>query len=66
MQKHHFREASVSGIPVVAHIRHVETHYDTLLAMGRERWEAREKVIDKVQMTLNEWQGKLSHSEECQ
>jgi hypothetical protein len=42
-------------LAVVAHIRHAETNYDELLSMGRERWEARDKVAGEIDRILARW-----------
>ena len=42
-------------LAVTAHIRHVKTRYDELLAGGYERWEAREQVEKEVRRILAEW-----------
>lgn len=44
-------------LAVVAHIRHVETNYDKLLARGYDRREARAQVEAKVFDTLAQWSG---------
>jgi hypothetical protein len=41
---------------VVAHVRHRETDYDELLAMGHDRWEARAAVEPAVSRVLLRWQ----------
>ena len=43
-------------LAVVAHIRHVETPYDELLAAGRDRHEARRQVEEQVRSVLDTWQ----------
>ena len=43
-------------LAVTAHIRHVETPYDTLLANGFDRWEARAQVEEAVFQALTEWE----------
>jgi len=43
-------------LAVVAHIRHRETRYDSLLAQGHERWEARAEVEGAVADALARWQ----------
>ena len=45
-------------LAVVAHIRHTETEYDTLLAKGYDRWDAREKVTEQVDRVLSRWRAK--------
>jgi hypothetical protein len=42
-------------LAVIAHIRHVETGYDELLASGHDRWLAREQVADEVAQMLEKW-----------
>lgn len=42
-------------LAVNAHIRHAETEYDSLLAMGCERWEARDQVAVAVADVLARW-----------
>jgi hypothetical protein len=44
-------------LAVMAHIRHRETTYDTLLASGCERWEARTRVQEAVAEVLENWAG---------
>lgn len=41
---------------VVAHIRHVETAYDALLAAGLDRHEARRRVEEHVRAVIATWQ----------
>lgn len=43
-------------LAVIAHIRHTETQYDELMAVGLERWDARLQVEDDVRRTLTKWQ----------
>ena len=45
-------------LAVVAHIRHTETEYDTLLANGYDRWDARAQVEERVDRVMSQWQGK--------
>jgi hypothetical protein len=40
---------------VIAHIRHVHTRYDELLASGWERYAAREAIAVEVQEVLKKW-----------
>ncbi len=40
---------------VTAHARHAETAYDTLLARGEDRGNAREHVADRVDEVLTRW-----------
>lgn len=42
-------------LAVVAHIRHVETEYDSLLGRGWDRADARRHVADKVERVLTSW-----------
>lgn len=42
---------------VVAHVRHVQTDYDTLLVRGYERYEARSRVAANIDRFLTGWQG---------
>jgi hypothetical protein len=49
-------EAAVR-LAVIAHIRHAETPYDSLLARGMDRWEARAQVEGRVARVLAEWEG---------
>ncbi len=44
-------------LAVVAHIRHAETGYDTLLSRGYDRHEARDQVQDKIDRVLARWHG---------
>lgn len=44
------------SLAVAAHVRHVETEYDELLAKGWERWEAREQVRSSVATVIAQWQ----------
>jgi hypothetical protein len=43
-------------LAVIAHIRHAETDYDTLLARGYERHDARLRVEEKIDRVLARWQ----------
>lgn len=43
-------------LAVMAHIRHVETQYDTLLANGYQRREARAQVEEAVGQVLTQWE----------
>lgn len=51
-----FDEVAVR-LAVVAHIRHMETDYDALLARGLDRREARAQVDANVRDVLRDWQG---------
>ena len=48
-------DAEAIRLAVVAHIRHVETDYDTLLMKGTERWVARDSTRDAVNRVLESW-----------
>ena len=48
-------EESAIRLAVIAHIRHIETPYDELLAAGHDRWEARDRVKSKVSEILSTW-----------
>ena len=43
-------------LAVTAHVRHVETEYDSLLAKGFERWEARNRVAEATNRVLARWE----------
>jgi len=42
-------------LAVAAHVRHVETNYDQLLAKGYERYEARDRVAHQADRVLQAW-----------
>ena len=42
-------------LAVVAHIRHAETQYDSLLAQGYDRFDARMQVKDKIDRIIEAW-----------
>jgi len=42
-------------LAVIAHVRHRETNYDSLLAKGWSRGEARSYVRDRVEAVLKDW-----------
>jgi hypothetical protein len=44
------------NLAVIAHIRHLETQYDKLMAKGFERWEARKQVQKQVNEVLRKWE----------
>jgi hypothetical protein len=44
-------------LAVMAHVRHRETDYDSLLAKGWFRNQAREEVRDRVEEVLEKWRG---------
>ena len=48
-------EAAVR-LAVVAHVRHAETRYDTLLAEGHDRWDVRRAVEEDVARVLHGWE----------
>jgi hypothetical protein len=43
-------------LAVIAHIRHTKTQYDTLLAKGYDRWDARKQVEEVVDRVLTKWE----------
>ena len=49
-------EENAIRLSVIAHIRHVETPYDRLLAKGHDRRNARARVEEKVDKTLSKWE----------
>jgi len=49
-------DAEPVRLAVVAHIRHVHTNYDTLLAEGRDRQDARALVEERVRQVLAKWE----------
>jgi hypothetical protein len=48
-------EEEMVRLAVAAHVRHRETNYDSLLAKGWFRAEAREQVRDRVEAVLQSW-----------
>ena len=48
-------DAEAVQLAVVAHVRHVETNYDALLASGVDRHVAREMVRDLVSTVIDGW-----------
>lgn len=42
-------------LAIIAHVRHDETSYDTLLAQGHDRFEAREMVRSEIEQILSSW-----------
>jgi hypothetical protein len=48
-------DAEAVHLAVIAHVRHAETRYDTLLATGYDRWDARAHVEGDVTRTLRQW-----------
>ncbi len=43
-------------LAVIAHIRHTETQYDTFVAGGHDRWDARAEVQEAVYQVLSQWE----------
>ena len=43
-------------LATIAHIRHVETEYDSLLGRGYERYDARERVQASIDRVLTRWE----------
>jgi hypothetical protein len=52
---------SAVRLAVIAHIRHVETEYDRLLARGYERREARAAVEAEVSRVLARWEAPVEN-----
>ncbi|HEV8368982.1 MAG TPA: DUF2293 domain-containing protein [Pyrinomonadaceae bacterium] len=50
-------EEEMVRLAVMAHIRHRETNYDSLLTKGWFRNEARREVRDRVEAVLEKWRG---------
>ena len=48
-------EEEMVRLAVIAHVRHRETNYDSLLAKGWLRGEARSHVRDRVEAVLKDW-----------
>ena len=48
-------EDEMIRLAVAAHVRHRETNYDSLLAKGWLRNQARAKVRDQVEVALEKW-----------
>jgi hypothetical protein len=51
-------------LSVIAHIRHKYTSYDTLLAKGHDRWDARNDVENEVQQVLTNWKYRTTNQKE--
>jgi hypothetical protein len=49
-------DADAVRLAVNAHVRHAETNYDTLLARGFDRWDARAQVGEEVDRVLAQWE----------
>ncbi len=41
---------------MIAHVRHVETEYDTLLGRGVDRYDARRRVQTRIEQVLADWE----------
>lgn len=50
-------DSGAIDLAVRAHIRHLHTNYDELMASGVERFEARSRVQADVDRTLAKWRG---------
>ena len=50
-------EEEMVRLAVIAHVRHRETNYDSLLAKGWSRGEARAQVMDRVDSVVKGWRG---------
>jgi hypothetical protein len=48
-------DANAVELAVRAHVRHVHTPYDLLLARGAERFDARREVASLVDESLKRW-----------
>lgn len=48
-------DADMIDRAVIAHIRHIETDYDELLAKGHDKRLLRENIYEDVQKILNSW-----------
>jgi len=42
-------------LAVIAHVRHIETEYDTLLGSGVDRHDARRRVQGRIEQVLADW-----------
>ena len=45
-------------LAVIAHVRHVETEYDTLLGRGVDRYDARRRVQARIEQVLADWKAR--------
>ena len=45
-------------VAVIAHLRHVETDYDTLLGRGVDRYDARRRVQLRIDQVLADWEAR--------
>jgi hypothetical protein len=43
-------------LAAIAHLRHVENEYDTLLSRGLERYDARQRVRGRIEQVLADWE----------
>ena len=43
-------------LAVIAHVRHRETEYDSLLGQGIDRYDARQLVQARIEQVLCEWE----------
>jgi hypothetical protein len=50
-------DESAINLAVVAHVRHTMTDYDELLSRGKDRFEARSSVSEKVGQIVDAWRG---------
>ena len=55
-------DSSAIDLAVTAHVRHVHTDYDSLLAMGHSREMARAQVISNVKSILSTWRNSSAGS----
>lgn len=49
-------ELETVRLAMIAHVRHTETGYDKLLAMGYDRQDARRQVMEEIFETLKKWE----------
>ena len=49
-------DAAAINLAVLAHVRHAETDYDSLLTQGYDRGDARAEVERSVHLVLDQWQ----------
>lgn len=47
-------------VAVIAHVRHVETDYDTLLGRGMDRYDARRRVQARIEQVLADLEARYS------
>ena len=57
-------DAKAVELAVVAHVRHVHTQYERVLALGVERHQARLEVSSVVKERLNTWAAPHEHDQD--